>query len=72
VFNAPVQSLRPSPDLRRWNWFEMRFRGTQTEGRINGVLVTKQARRKDRDVGRVGVRAENSRVAIRRLEVEKR
>jgi tetratricopeptide (TPR) repeat protein len=72
VLEYSMTSLPPTYDPKEWHWYEMRFRGDQAHMVLDGRVIGTTPRGKDRDEGSVGVRVQDARVAIRRVDVRAR
>jgi tetratricopeptide (TPR) repeat protein len=66
---SPPQLKKPY-DAKQWNWYELRFKGTEVRAYLNGDEVAKETRPEGRKDGFVGLVVQDVKVAFRKIQVE--
>ena len=69
VFRRPLADLSKPLNLTEWNRFELRFRGARMSAVVNGEVVQEASRPPARDRGSIGMRVQNAKVEVRRIDV---
>lgn len=72
VVDKPYEQLKTTFDPKQWNVFELRFRGSRVTALVNGEVIGEEARPERRKGGFVGLKAQDVKVAFRKVQVEVR
>ena len=69
VWTTTIRNLKPTFDPTQWTKYEMRLRGDEISLFVNGLLLRKERRPKDRLGGVVGVHVQDAIVEVRAFDV---
>ncbi len=69
VFSVLFRNLKRPFDPKEWNVFELKFKGDEVTAWIDGVVVGKDRRSKERTGGFVSVVVQDAKAEVRRLEI---
>jgi tetratricopeptide (TPR) repeat protein len=69
IWTTAIRNLKPTFDPSTWTKYEMRLRRDEVTLFVNGVLVRKERRPKERQGGVVGVHVQDALVEVRAFEV---
>jgi len=72
LWEAMRRSLKPTFEPSQWNRYEMRLRANEVTFLVNGNVLRKEKRPKERREGTVGVLAQDARIEVRAFDVVRR
>ena len=72
IWSALQKNMKKPFDAKDWHTYEVRLRGLETTALVDGEVVAKDPRPERRNGGFVGILVQNARVAIRKIQVDRR
>jgi hypothetical protein len=72
IWSALHRNMKKPFDPKDWHTYEVRLRGLEAVALIDGEVVAKDTRPESRRGGFVGILVQNARVAIRKIQVDRR